>query len=103
MAESIDTEAIHSAHRDGYRLGLATSALALSAVAFVNMLGIEKSVLSAVLALLALQGAKPIDQLLRRGRAALLVSAVYAVTIVTVLVLYRDKLSDLIHLLQKLS
>jgi hypothetical protein len=103
MAESIDTEAIHSAHRDGYRLGLATSALALSAVAFVNMLGIEKSVLSAVLALLALQGAKPIDQLLRRGRAALLVSAVYAVTIVTVLVLYHDKLSDLIHLLQKLS
>jgi hypothetical protein len=103
MAESIDTEALHSAHRDGYRLGLATSALALSVVAFVNMLGIEKSVLSAVLALLALQGAKPINQLLRRGRAALLVSAVYAVTIVTVLVLYHDKLSDLIHLMQKLS
>jgi hypothetical protein len=103
MAESTDAEAIHSAHRDGYRLGLATSALALSAVAFVNMLGIEKSVLSAVLALLALQGAKPIDQLLRRGRAALLVSTVYAATIVTVLVLYHDKLSDLIHLMQKLS
>lgn len=103
MPQSNDLEAVHTAHRDGYRLGLATAALALSVVAFVNMLGIEKSVLAAVLALLAMQGTRPIDQLLRRGKAALLISALYAVTIVTVLVLFHDKLSELIHLMQKLG
>jgi hypothetical protein len=103
MPEQSETATIQSAHKDGYRLGLATAALAMSAVAFVNMLGIEKSVLAAVLALLAMQGAKPLDQLLRRGKAALLLSALYAVTIVTVLVLYHEKLSELIQLMQKLG
>lgn len=103
MPENIQAEAIHAAHKDGYRLGLATAALALSAVAFINMLGIEKSVLAAVLAALAMQGARPLDQLLRRGKAALLISAVYAATTVTVLAVYHHQLSELIHLLQKLG
>jgi hypothetical protein len=103
MPENTQADAIHSAHKDGYRLGLATAALALSAVAFINMLGIEKSVLAAVLALLAMQGAKPLDQLLRRGKAALAISALYAVTIVTVLILYHQQLSELLHLMQKLG
>jgi hypothetical protein len=103
MSESVIAVSIHSAHRDGYCLGLATAALALSAVAFINMLGVEKSVLSAVLALLALRGAQPVGQLLRRGKAALLISALYAVTIVTVLVLFHDKFAELIRLMQKLG
>jgi hypothetical protein len=94
---------VHVAYQEGRRLGLATGALALSVVAFVNMLGIEKSVLAGVLALLSLQGARPVASVLRRGRAALAIAAVHAVTIVTVLILFHDKLLQLIHLLQKLS
>jgi hypothetical protein len=94
---------VHAAFQEGRRLGLATGALALSIVAFVNMLGIEKTVLAAVLAVLSLQGARPAAQVLRRGRAALAIVAVHALTIVTVLLVFHDKLQQLIHLLQKLS
>lgn len=91
------------AYQEGRRLGLATGALALSAVAFINMLGIEKSVLAVVLALLSLQGARPIERVLRRGRAALVLAGVHVISIITVFVLFHDKLTQLLHLLQKLS
>jgi len=97
------SDRVQLAYQEGRRLGLATAALALSAVAFVNLLGFEKSILAGVLAILSLEGAAPAARILRRGRAALAIAAVHVVTIVAVLVLFHDKLRDLIHLLQKLS
>jgi hypothetical protein len=97
------TDPIYVAYQQGRRLGLATGALALSIVAFVNLLGIEKSVLAGVLALLSLHSAGPVVSVVRRGRAALAIAAVHAVTVIAVLVLFRDKLTRLIHLLMNLS
>ncbi len=84
-------------------MGLATGALALSVVAFVNLLGMEKSILAGVLALLALQGAAPAADLIRRGRIALAIAVVHILTVIFLLVVFHDKLLQLLHLLQKLG
>jgi hypothetical protein len=93
--------------REGHRFGLATAALALSVVSFLNMLGFEKSLLAMVLAVLAMRGAAPVSAAFRRGRTALVIAAVHFVTIAVLLVLfyvrYHDKLPPLLQqLLQKL-
>ena len=76
-ADQRPVDPIHAAYQDGRRLGLATAALALSIVAFINLLGIEKSILAIVLALLAMQGALPGAGVLRRGRIALVLAVVH--------------------------
>ncbi len=88
---------VHNAFQEGRRIGLATAALALGVVSFLNLLGLEKSILAIVLALLAMQGAEPVTAAFRRGRTALMVSAVHVLTIVVVLVLFHDKLLQLLH------
>lgn len=97
------TDRVHAAFQEGRRVGLATGAVALSITSFVNLLGLEKSILAGVLAILALHGVAPSKTILQRGRAALVIAAVQAVTVVVVLVLYYDKLLQLIYLLQKLG
>jgi hypothetical protein len=94
---------IRDAYRDGRRFGLATGALALSIVAFINLLGMEKSVLAIVLAILAMQGAEPAAAAYRRARTAIVIAAVHVVTIVAFLVLFHDKMIELVHALHKLS
>jgi hypothetical protein len=97
------SDPINTAYQDGRRFGLATGALALSIVAFLNMFGMEKSILAIVLALLALQGAEPMSAAFRRSRTALVVAGAHIITIVVVLVLFHDKItSALLQLLQKL-
>jgi hypothetical protein len=92
-----------TAYEDGRRFGLATAALALGVVSFVNMLGIEKSILAIVLAILAMQGTEFRTAVLRRGRTALILASVHVVTSVVVLVIFRAKLMELVQLLHKLS
>jgi len=94
---------VQAAYVDGRRIGLATAALALSVVSFVNMLGMEKSILAVVLALLAMEGAAVRTAARRRGRAALVIAAVYAISIAVVLVIFRARLMELLQLLHKLS
>jgi len=94
---------VQTAYRDGRRIGLATGALALSVVSFVNMFGFEKSVLAIVLAILAMQGTEPLGIAIRRGRTALVLASAHVITIVVVLVMFRDKLVELLNLLHKLS
>jgi hypothetical protein len=106
MSDRPQTAPMHSfdsAFDQGRRNGLATAALALSVVSFVNLLGIEKSILAAVLGMVALQGAEPIRSLLRRGRIAIALAAVHASTVVVVLIVFRDKLGQLLTHLQSLS
>ncbi len=97
------SDPVHAAYDEGRRMGLATGALALSVVAFINLLGLEKSILAIVLATLALYGAGPAAAVLRRGRVALVIAAVHAATVLVVLAVFHDKLARLIELLQQLS
>lgn len=96
-------DSVVAAYQEGRRIGLATAALALSLVAYINLLGIEKSVLAGVLAFLALRGAGTGSQPLRRGRVALVIAALHVVFLVAVLSIFHDKLLQLVPLLQKLG
>ncbi len=103
MSTMPQTDPLDAAFQRGRCMGLATGALALSVVAFVNLLGMEKSILAGVLALLALRGAVPAAGFIRRGRIALAIAAIHILTVVVVLVVLHDKLLQLLHLLQKLG
>jgi len=92
-----------TAYLEGRRAGLATAALALSVVAFLNLLGIEKSLLAVCLAILALRGMGPSEGAARYGRAALIIAIIHVVTFFAVIAAFHDKLIDLIHQLQKLG
>ncbi len=91
-----------AAYQQGRGEGLAIAALALSGAAFINLLGAEKALLALLLATLALSG-------LRHGSgrtkamAAIGLATVYLVTVVGVLVVYRDKIGPLIALLKDLA
>jgi hypothetical protein len=87
------------AYKAGRRDGLALGALALALVAFINVLSVEKSILAVVLAILALKAAPGS----RRVNWALGVAALHIVTWVTVLVLFHDKLGQLLKLFQQLG
>lgn len=97
-----------TADRDGAALrrgrseGMATAALALGAVAFLNLLGIEKGILAIVLAVLSLRNA-PAGSPPRRARIAIALGVVQLATVVMVLVLFHDKLRQLIELLRTLG
>jgi hypothetical protein len=97
------TDPTDGAYERGRRIGLATGALALSVVAFVNLLGLEKSILATILALLALRGGASVAEGARRARLALVVAVIHMITIVAVLAIFHDKLLQLLHLLEKLG
>lgn len=86
----------------GRRQGLATAALALGVLSFIQLLGMEKALLAIGLAVLALRGAS-----LPRTRglaiAGLVLGGLYLAIAGVSLVLFRDKLTELIRLLQSLG
>jgi len=91
-----------SARGQGRREGLAIAALALGLVSFLNLLGAEKALLALVLGFAALSGAS--DAVVRRRASiAIALGIVYLVTILIVLVMFREQLRELIELLQTLG
>jgi hypothetical protein len=104
MTESLPThdDPRRAALLQGRREGLATPALAAGCVAFINLLGAEKALLAVTLAGLAL-GGLPAGTARGRALAALGLSAVYLATLITVLILYHDKLAYLLKLLKDLG
>jgi hypothetical protein len=82
--------------------GLATAALAAGCVAFINLLGAEKALLAVTLAGLALSGL-PAGRARGRALAAMALGVLYVATIVTVLVLYHEKLAHLVQFLKDLG
>ena len=98
MTNSVQTNASDS-YRAGRRDGLALGALALALVAFVNVLSLEKSLLAAGLALLALKTAPSS----RRARWALVIAGLHILTWMVVLVVFHDKFGRLLQLLQQLG
>ncbi len=103
MSTTPQADPTYAAYQRGRRMGLATGALTLSVVAFVNLFGFEKSIPACVLALLALKGAAPAIDVVRRGRIALAIAAIHILTIGVVLFAFHDKLLQLLHLLEKLG
>jgi hypothetical protein len=93
----------NDAYEAGRRAGLATAALALSIAAFINLLSLEKSVLAIVLGFLALKGARHRRAEHRFARAAIVIGAVHVVTLVTVLIVFHDRLAELIRLLRQIG
>jgi hypothetical protein len=97
------TNSLQTGPDDGYRAGrrdgLALGALAIALVAFVNLLSVEKSLLAAALALLALRTA-PAS---RRAQWALAIAGLHILTWVGVLVVFHDKFARLLQLLQQLG
>lgn len=91
-----------AAWRQGRAEGLAFAALALAVVAFFNLLGAEKGILAVVLGVLARRQALW-NPARRRSGIAIALGALQLGTVATVLVLFRDKLGQLVDLLKTLS
>ena len=90
-------------YQNGKREGLALAAFALAIVAFINLLGFEKSLLAGVLAIMALRRGGTDLRAPRWAKPAVAIAIVHIMTVATVVVLFRDKLSQLFLLLHKLS
>jgi hypothetical protein len=94
---------IAEAFSAGRRTGLAVSALALSFVAFLSLLGAEKAILAVVLGALAARKAEPGTLARRLGLAAIAIAVLFLMTLGLVLALYWDQLAELIRMIQQLS
>lgn len=90
------------ARNDGRCQGLAIAALATSLVAYLNLLGAEKSILAIVLATIAMTGSAS-RLVRRRSLIAIGLAAIHIATVVAVLVIFRDELAELVRLLSTLG
>jgi hypothetical protein len=89
----------------GQRFAYATAALATGAVAYLSLLGIEKGALAVLFAIVALRK-EPGPQLsVGRGRAiaGLALGALMLIAVPLVLVLFRDRVGDLVRALEALQ
>ena len=91
--QTTQTETPEAAYQRGRRVGLAAAALALAVIAYVNLLGIEKSLLAVVLAAVALKGVSLSRIVQTRTRIALALAALHAIAVVVIVVMYGDKLA----------
>ncbi len=87
----------------GRRVGFGISALVLSLVGFLSLLGAEKAILAIVLGALAIRGSGHGTLARRLGIIAICLGAVFLLTVAVVLVVYWDRILDAIQMLQKLS
>jgi hypothetical protein len=93
---------VTEAYDAGRRVGFAVSALAMSLVAFLSLLGAEKAILAIVLGAVAVRGGRP-GTLARRLGIAMAVSVVFLVTAAVVLALFWGRFVEAIKTLQQLS
>jgi hypothetical protein len=98
-------ESPESAFVLGQRYTLATLALALALLSFLNVAGLEKAVFAMVLGMKALRSAPPPPLEHRRGYARLGIGlgAAHVVLLATVILLNLDKIPKLIAALRALS
>jgi hypothetical protein len=91
-----------AALRQGRGEGLALAAVALAVVAFINLLGAEKAILAVVLGVLARRHAMS-KIARRRSGIAIALGVLQLGTVAVVLVLFRDRLGQLLDLLKTLG
>lgn len=88
--------------RRGRGEGFAIAAVALGVLSFIQMLGMEKALLAILLGLLALRSAVT-PRSRRQGWTAIALGAAYLAVTITTLIVFRDRLGELIRLLQSLG
>ena len=89
----------------GQRYTLATLALALALLSFLNLAGLEKAIFAIVLGLRALKPAPQPALEQRRGwaRLAIGLGVAHVVLVVTIILLNLDRLSTLLDALRAMS
>jgi hypothetical protein len=87
----------------GRRVGFAVSAVSLSLVTFLSLLGAEKAILAMVLGVLAMRGAEPGTLAKRLGLAAIAIGGLFMVTAAVLLAVFWTDVVDFVELLDKLS
>ena len=97
------TDELSKRYDEGRRVGLAIAAIAVAAVAFLSLLGVEKAILALILAVLAFRGAASNSPGRKLAIAAIGIVILYVITVVIVLLVYHEKLAELIRLIQHLS
>lgn len=100
MNPALSTEAQWLAQ--GRREGLATSALAMGLISFINLLGVEKGLLALVLGLLALQGSIA-AKLRRRAQIAVGLAILQFATIAFIIYHFYTHFYQLVRLLKQLG
>ena len=95
--------AVQNAYADGKRMGIAISAVAMSLVAFLSLLGLEKALLALTLGLIVIRGAERGSPEARSAKVAVAVAAVYITCFLTAVVLFHDRIAEFLKMLQKLS
>jgi hypothetical protein len=98
-------ESRESAFVLGQRYTLASLAVGLAFLSFLNLGGLEKSVLAIVLGLKALKGTPPPALEQRRGwaRLAIGLAAAHVVLLVTLILFNLDRLSKVLDALRTMS
>lgn len=98
-------ESRESAFVLGQRYTLATLALGLALLSFLNLAGMEKAILAILLGLRALKAtpAPALEQRRSWARLAIGLAAAHVVIVVTVILLNLDRLSKLIDALRAMS
>ena len=89
----------------GQRYTLATMALVLALLSFLNLAGMEKAIVAMIVAFMALKGSPPPALEERRGwaRFAVGLAAAHIVLVITVILLNLDRLSKLYEVLRAMS
>lgn len=87
----------------GRRHGFAISALVISLVSFISLLGAEKAVTSIILGVIACRGAAPGTFASRLGKSAVVLGSLFLVTAVTVITIFWSDVVKFVQLLEKLS
>jgi hypothetical protein len=89
----------------GQRYTLATMALVLAILSFLNLAGMEKAIVAMVFAFMALKGSPPPALTERRGwaRFAVGLAATHIVLVTTIILLNLDRLAKVYEVLQAMS
>ena len=87
----------------GRRTGYAVSALVLSLVTFLSLLGAEKAILAIVLGALAVRGSTGRNTATRLGTAAIIIAAVFLAAAAVLLMVFRSQLVEIVEMLNELS
>jgi len=91
------------AYNVGRRVGFGISALVLSIVAYLSMLGFEKAILAIVLGVLAIKSAENNTIAKRLGIISICLGILFIITAIVVLIIFRDKVAEFITLLKQIS
>ena len=91
----------HASLIRGRREGFATAALALACISFVNLFGAEKALLALLLSALALRGLGMGSA--HRAWMAIGLAAIYLLTLLGILIIYREELNEFARLLKNLG